>query len=804
MTATGTDELSELSPEELLLEAEKLVPMGEYAKAEAAALAAREAFASSGDTGREAEAIRFEILSRQGAEEQIEELPEIDLLAEIELSRFRTSGDRKAAAVMMYTVAEVNVHRPSKKIRADANQLVQESLEVFKELGDEHWEARALLMLINVEYKQKVGSPASMHQHADKAMRIFKETGDSKRQAMAIHSKSLAYMSEKNRTAAIQSAQEALALYRKMGEIRFAVEELKTIALWRFGMPGNQLVIASRELIEALEMARKHLPAWHEASVLQQTLKCLNQANNQKEALKQAKLSLRRFEQLVVDEDDDSMELQKAQLRIMIDDLEGRQPREGPERFATFKERPRLNILLEIASAQMNNGNLQMAANYAQAAMPLAEEQGRPDKKIKALHIIAQIHLRVGDKHKTIETAKAAQSLAQENNDRSGEGQSWLMMALAHSVTKAYEKSQRCCWEAQAIFEELGDEKREADVWHLVTELHMMTKQREAALQSAAKRLEVLQRGENYKLQANALSNIAVIFLQMNNWEEAERSAMEMLRLSRMNVTYLNVEISAQLLLLQIHLQHFSETGREEDSEYLAKATTAAEHAGMLASREMATIQSKAQTKYWQGEALLNSGQVDVALRAAQEAEALYKQCPEQDPESEIRSQLLQAACQGSLGFDDDGQKLCEQAHARAKEVGMKPLEKMAEELSKQLKKKPSRAAAAKPAATQQAAPVAVPEAGAKSTALSAGLDKGMVRAKILTHVENTMAGEGIADGDTPLMDAGLDSLSAIDLQNLISADFPFGGSSNTLLFDYPTVRELVDYIVEQSKIAGL
>lgn len=803
MAGAGVDDLSQLSPEELLLEAEKLVPMGEYAKAEAAALAAREAFASSGDTGREAEAIRFEILSRQGAEEQIEELPEIDLLAEIELSRFRTSGDQKAAAVMMYTVAEVNVHRPSKKIRADADQLVQESLEVFQELGDEHWEARALLMLINVEYKQKVGSAASMHQHADKAMRIFREAGDLKRQAMAIHSKSLAYMSEKNRTAAIQSAQEALALYRKMGEIRFAVEELKTIALWRFGMPGNQLVIASRELIEALEMARKHLPAWHEASVLQQTLKCLNQANNQKEALKQAKLSLRRFEQLP-DEDDESMEMQKAQLRIMIDDLEGRQPSEGPERFATFKERPRLNILLEIANTQLNNGNLQMAANYAQAAMPLAEEQDRPDKQVKALHIIAQIHLRVGDKHKTIETAKAAQTLAQENNDRAGEGQTWLMMALAHQISKAYEKSQRCCWEAQAIFEELGDEKREADVWHLVTELHLMTKQQEAALQSAAKRLECLQRGENYKLQANALSSIASIFLQMNNYEEAERSALEMLRLSRMNVTYLNVEISAQILLLQIHLQHFSETGREQDSEYLAKATTAAEHAGMLASREMATIPSKAAVKYWQGEVLLNSGQVDVALRAAQEAEALYKQCAEQDPESEIRSQLLQAACQGSLGFDDDGQKLCEQAAARAKEVGLKPLEKMAEELSKQIKKKPSRAAAAKPAATEQAAPVAVPQAGAKSTALSAGLDKGMVRAKILTHVENTMAGEGIADGDTPLMDAGLDSLSAIDLQNLISADFPFGGSSNTLLFDYPTVRELTDYIVEQSKIAGV
>eukprot|EP00930_Biecheleria_cincta_P012080 TRINITY_DN11542_c0_g2_i1.p1 TRINITY_DN11542_c0_g2~~TRINITY_DN11542_c0_g2_i1.p1 ORF type:complete len:802 (-),score=215.63 TRINITY_DN11542_c0_g2_i1:278-2683(-) len=798
--ANGVDDFSHLSPEELLLEAEKLVPMGEYAKAEALALAAREAFVSKGDTAREAEAIRFEILSRQGVEEQIEELPEIDLLAEIELSRFRTSGDRKAAAIMMYTVAEVNVHRPSKRLRVDADQLVQESLEVFNELGDEHWEARALLMLINVEYKQKASSAASMHKNADKALRIFKEAGDTKRQAMAIHAKSLAYMSEKNRTAAIQAAQEALSLYRKMGEIRFAVEELKTIALWRFAMPGNQLVIASRELIEALEMARKHLPAWHEASVLQQALKCLNQANNQREALKQAKLSLRRFEQLP--DEDESMELQKAQLQIMIDELEGRRTNEGPEKFAGFKDGPKLNILLDIASTQLNNGNLQMAAAYSQAAMPLAEELGRADKQVKALHIIAQIQLRTGDKHRTIETAKIAQNIARANNDRAGEGQTWLVMALAHSFSKAFEKAQRCCWEAQAIFEEIGDEKREADVWHMVTELHMQTKQREAALQSAAKRLECLQRGENYKLQAAALGNIASIFMAMENYEEAERSALEMLRLSRMNVTYLNVEISAQLFLLQMQLQRYSQAGQEEESDYLAKATTAAEHAGMLASREMATIESKASVKYWQGEVLINTGQPDVALRAAQEAEALYKQCSEDDPEAEIRCQILQGACQGSLGYTDDAVKILEKAKGRAKEVGLKPSEKMAEDLIKQLKKRPAKAA--KPAQQERAAPAAQPQAAAKSTTLSAGLDKGMVRAKILTHVENVMAGEGTADGDTPLMDAGLDSLSAIDLQNLIAQDFPFGGSSNTLLFDYPTVRELTAYIVEQSQVAGL
>lgn len=46
---------------------------------------------------------------------------------------------------------------------------------------------------------------------------------------------------------------------------------------------------------------------------------------------------------------------------------------------------------------------------------------------------------------------------------------------------------------------------------------------------------------------------------------------------------------------------------------------------------------------------------------------------------------------------------------------------------------------------------------------------------------------EGTVDAETPLLDMGLDSLSAMDLQNLIASSFPFSPPSTTILFDYPT-----------------
>ena len=59
-------------------------------------------------------------------------------------------------------------------------------------------------------------------------------------------------------------------------------------------------------------------------------------------------------------------------------------------------------------------------------------------------------------------------------------------------------------------------------------------------------------------------------------------------------------------------------------------------------------------------------------------------------------------------------------------------------------------------------------------------------------------------DAESPLMDLGLDSLSAIDLQNLIASSFPFMVDTATVLFDYPTLRELTEHIVEQSQLAGV
>lgn len=49
---------------------------------------------------------------------------------------------------------------------------------------------------------------------------------------------------------------------------------------------------------------------------------------------------------------------------------------------------------------------------------------------------------------------------------------------------------------------------------------------------------------------------------------------------------------------------------------------------------------------------------------------------------------------------------------------------------------------------------------------------------------------------DDPLMESGLDSLTAIEFRNSIAESFPMFRLPVTLTFDYPTIRELSSYLI--------
>merc|ERR1712187_91665 len=84
---------------------------------------------------------------------------------------------------------------------------------------------------------------------------------------------------------------------------------------------------------------------------------------------------------------------------------------------------------------------------------------------------------------------------------------------------------------------------------------------------------------------------------------------------------------------------------------------------------------------------------------------------------------------------------------------------------------------------------------------VSAGLELGMVKNKVLEIAARiTGAEDGEIESDTPLMEAGLTSNSAILLRDELSQELPGISLPVTLVFDYPSIAAMSELIVQSSK----
>merc|ERR1711879_704373 len=90
---------------------------------------------------------------------------------------------------------------------------------------------------------------------------------------------------------------------------------------------------------------------------------------------------------------------------------------------------------------------------------------------------------------------------------------------------------------------------------------------------------------------------------------------------------------------------------------------------------------------------------------------------------------------------------------------------------------------------------------GASSAAMEPAKPKGLDRLMVgdmLHGMLREMVGVQM-ESDTPFMDAGVDSLMSIEFRSQVNQAFAGLGLASTLTFDYPTIRELTQHIVDKS-----
>merc|ERR1712187_652189 len=82
------------------------------------------------------------------------------------------------------------------------------------------------------------------------------------------------------------------------------------------------------------------------------------------------------------------------------------------------------------------------------------------------------------------------------------------------------------------------------------------------------------------------------------------------------------------------------------------------------------------------------------------------------------------------------------------------------------------------------------------------GLDPVMTKNKLMRMVKDVIASDDDLETDSPFMEAGMDSLFCVQLMTEVSKEFQLS-LSPSLIFDFPTVRAMVDHLVEESKAAA-
>merc|ERR1711862_814784 len=83
---------------------------------------------------------------------------------------------------------------------------------------------------------------------------------------------------------------------------------------------------------------------------------------------------------------------------------------------------------------------------------------------------------------------------------------------------------------------------------------------------------------------------------------------------------------------------------------------------------------------------------------------------------------------------------------------------------------------------------------------ITAGMDSAIVAKKITDIAKQIIGDDEDVEADVPLMQAGLTSNTAVLLRDELSKSMPGVNLPPTLMFDYPSIQSISDFIVDQAK----
>eukprot|EP00930_Biecheleria_cincta_P069315 TRINITY_DN5706_c0_g1_i1.p1 TRINITY_DN5706_c0_g1~~TRINITY_DN5706_c0_g1_i1.p1 ORF type:complete len:1047 (+),score=293.11 TRINITY_DN5706_c0_g1_i1:111-3251(+) len=823
----------------LLADAERAIDEEDIADAEEAIQEALNllgsARADSGGPGR-ADAIRMHALALASKGERRVAL---DSIAE-ELVDARSAGDKRAEGVLLCAQAEISNSRCGSKRRQQGYEAALQAQDIFKEIGDRRMEAYTLLALAHTHVQ--IGTKSEMPeelavavQDATSAQMLFRNLGEKLAEGKALHSIAVALSFQNNLDEAVARARELVQHWRDLGCLRLEAFQLECVSEWELARHRPE------EALEAAQAAlekKKQKDAEREGHSRNQdtdhagrSAAALIHASNAyltlgktDEALKlsQERLAYFRakgnFESEIV--------AQSSVISVYVNEdrlAEAEEAAEDTLAKLRMQKQTRLlacwetDLLHTLTKIYMRSEKMDRAQDCIQQAMNLADDQKDKKALSSAWLLQSELSLMMAENRMGLKAAMKARDLARKSGSKKGEASALLQLCSAYCSRGELKRGAAVTVESQRIFTSVGDLEGEADALRMQAEVRLSLQDYPRAVAAARRCRELHREQGDRKSESWAAIHLAQILLNAASEEETQ----EMDRRKKAKEEQLREE-GKEIPKDDSEYWGAQDWFQGDDQQLQERPAKAAFDRALQSAKDAHKLADSQNDDGLMCRALLS---LATAQMMALEPEAAEKSLDQGLPLAErlgetvaeanfllVKSQLLEyEGAHRKEEAKDHAQRALNTFHSCKDEQGVKAAERILKRLT------PKAALGTRPDLQQgvgyseddyeeyweeEVVEKWVPGEGGDSGGGGGGGGGAAVAEaykgpsteelqSVVSDIALSLIGVESLDADEPLMDAGLDSLAAVEFGNTISKEFAGVNLPSTLMFDYPSVKLL-------------
>jgi CHAT domain-containing protein/tetratricopeptide (TPR) repeat protein len=387
----------------------------------------------------------------------------------------------------------------------------------------------------------------------EEALSLWRAIGDRRSEAITLNNIGLVYYSLGDNQKALGFHTKALPLRRAVGDRNGEATTLNNIGLVHYSLGDNR---------KALDFFTLALPLLRVTGDRRVEAITLNNIGEVYRALGENQKSLDFYNQALP-------------LRRAVGDRNG--------------EATTLN---NIGLVHYSLGDNQKAIDHYNQALPLLRAGGARNREAKTLDNIGLVYFSLGAKQKALDYYNQALPLLRAGGDRGGEATSLNNIGSVYSSLGENRKALDFYTQALRLYREVGDSRGEGVTLNNIGAAYNSLGEKEEALDFYNQALPLSRAGGDRSREAATLTNIGVVLDSLGEWQKAHYFYTQALRIRR----EVGDRSGEALTLNNIGLAHYSLGGNQKALEFFIQALPLSRAAGAR-SIEAATLGNIAYAK---------------------------------------------------------------------------------------------------------------------------------------------------------------------------------------------------------------